>query len=57
MQPGFLRQFPVYAITLYNRQGLTLHCVAVDLRQPIFPHGQLYPTLQGSKSEQTVLSV
>ncbi|KAJ7348106.1 hypothetical protein DFH08DRAFT_699237 [Mycena albidolilacea] len=39
------RQFPLapaYSTTLNSCQGLTLDIVGVDLRRPIFSHGQLY---------------
>ena len=52
-QPGItfrLRrcQFPVhlaFALTINKAQGQTVHFVGVDLRNPVFSHGQLYVTL------------
>jgi hypothetical protein len=42
------RQFPLrpaYATTFNSCQGLTLDRVVVDLRSPVFAHGQLYTAL------------
>ncbi|EJD45353.1 helicase [Auricularia subglabra TFB-10046 SS5] len=42
------RQFPLapaYATTFNSCQGLTLDIVALDLRRPVFSHGQLYTAL------------
>ena len=38
-------QFPLrlaYAVTINKSQGQTYDLVGVDLRQPVFAHGQLY---------------
>lgn len=42
------RQFPLtlaYATTFNSCQGLTLDRIGVDLRRPVFSHGQLYTAL------------
>jgi hypothetical protein len=42
------RQFPLapaYSTTFNSCQGLTLDMVGVDLRRPVFSHGQLYTAL------------
>lgn len=42
------KQFPLrlaYATTFNSCQGLTLDCMVIDLRQPIFAHSQLYTGL------------
>ena len=42
------RQFPLapaYSTTFNSCQGLTLDTVGVDLRRPVFSHGQLYTAL------------
>jgi hypothetical protein len=42
------RQFPLapaYSTTFNSCQGLTLDVIGVDLRRPVFSHGQLYTAL------------
>ena len=42
------RQFPVrlaYAMTINKSQGQSVKYVGVDLRTPVFSHGQLYVAL------------
>ncbi|KAI8557444.1 hypothetical protein RHMOL_Rhmol04G0011300 [Rhododendron molle] len=42
------RQFPVrlaYAMTINKAQGQSVKFVGVDLRTPVFSHGQLYVSL------------
>ncbi|KAG5536158.1 hypothetical protein RHGRI_023821 [Rhododendron griersonianum] len=42
------RQFPVrlaYAMTINKSQGQSVKIVGVDLRTPVFSHGQLYVAL------------
>ncbi|KAG5530927.1 hypothetical protein RHGRI_025763 [Rhododendron griersonianum] len=42
------RQFPVrlaYAMTINKSQGQSVKFVGVDLRTPVFSHGQLYVAL------------
>ena len=42
------RQFPVhlaFAMTINKSQGQSLGTVGMDLRQPVFAHGQLYMAL------------
>ena len=42
------RQFPLapaYSTTFNSCQGLTLEIIGVDLRRPVFSHGQLYTAL------------
>ena len=44
----FRRQLPIrlcFAMTINKSQGQTLHTVGVDLRTPVFTHGQLYVAL------------
>ena len=44
----FRRQLPIrlcFAMTINKSQGQTLHTVGVDLRNPVFTHGQLYVAL------------
>lgn len=36
---------PAYATTLNSCQGLTLDRIIIDLRTPVFAHGQLYTSL------------
>ena len=39
------RQFPIqlaFAMTIHKSQGQTLNRVGIDLRKPVFAHGQLY---------------
>lgn len=54
------RQFPVhlcFAITINKLQGQSLNTVGIDLRQPMFCHGQLYIALSCATdvSKMTVL--
>ncbi|KAI8528138.1 hypothetical protein RHMOL_Rhmol12G0127900 [Rhododendron molle] len=47
------RQFPVrlaYAMTINKAQGQSVKFVGVDLRTPVFSHGQLYVALSRCKS-------
>ena len=42
------RQFPVrlaYALTINKSQGQSVKYVGIDLRTPVFSHGQLYVAL------------
>ena len=44
------RQFPIklcFAMTINKSQGQSLKKVGLDLRVPVFSHGQLYVTLSG----------
>jgi hypothetical protein len=36
---------PAYATTFNSCQGLTLNRIVIDLRTPVFAHGQLYTSL------------
>jgi ATP-dependent exoDNAse (exonuclease V) alpha subunit len=55
------RQFPVqiaFAMTINKAQGQTLRRVGIDLRNPVFAHGQLYVALSratGSLDLRTLL--
>ena len=49
------RQFPLclaYATTFNSCQGLTLDRAVIDLRQPVFAHGQLYTALTRIRNRQ-----
>jgi hypothetical protein len=51
------RQFPVklaFALTINKSQGQSLDEVGVDLRRPVFTHGQLYVALSRAISVQGV---
>ena len=51
------RQFPVrlaFALTINKAQGQTVRFVGVDLREPIFSHGQLYVALSRATSQKRV---
>lgn len=39
------RQFPIYATTINKSQGQSVKYVGIDLRTPVFSHGQLYVAL------------
>jgi len=61
-QPGFTfqlrrRQFPVrlaFALTINKSQGQTVRYVGIDLREPVFAHGQLYVALSRATSHKRV---
>ena len=47
------RQFPLrlaFAMTINKSQGQSVHQVGIDLRSPVFTHGQLYVALSRSTS-------
>jgi hypothetical protein len=49
------RQFPLrlaYATTFNSCQGLTLDRVVLDLRSPVFAHGQLYTSVSRVRTRQ-----
>jgi PIF1-like helicase/Helicase len=51
------RQFPVqlaFAMTINKAQGQTVSHVGVDLRKPVFSHGQLYVALSRATSMQHI---
>ncbi|CEP13636.1 hypothetical protein [Parasitella parasitica] len=51
------KQFPVklcFAMTINKSQGQSLKKVAVDLREPVFTHGQLYVSLSRATSADGV---
>jgi ATP-dependent exoDNAse (exonuclease V) alpha subunit len=51
------RQFPVrlaFAITINKAQGQSVKMVGLDLRVPVFSHGQLYVALSRSTSSQRI---
>jgi ATP-dependent exoDNAse (exonuclease V) alpha subunit len=50
-------QFPLalaFAMTINKAQGQSFQCVGIDLRVPVFAHGQLYVAFSRSKSRQGV---
>ncbi|KAJ2953948.1 hypothetical protein O0L34_g1585 [Tuta absoluta] len=52
------KQFPLkvaYATTIHRSQGQTLDKVGVDLREPVFRHGQLYLALSRVKHSKDVM--
>ncbi|KAG5549497.1 hypothetical protein RHGRI_014734 [Rhododendron griersonianum] len=47
------RQFPIrlaYAMTINKSQGQSINFVGIDLRTPVFSHGQLYVALTRCRS-------
>ncbi|KAE8220535.1 hypothetical protein CF326_g8737 [Tilletia indica] len=51
------RQFPVklaFAMTINKAQGQSVSTVGVDLRQPVFSHGQLYVALSRAKDPSLI---
>jgi hypothetical protein len=47
------RQFPVrlaFAMSINKAQGQSVHMIGLDLRQPVFAHGQLYVALSRATS-------
>ena len=51
------RQFPVrlaFAISINKAQGQSVKRVGIDLRVPVFSHGQLYVALSRSTSSQRI---
>jgi len=51
------RQFPVkpcFAMTINKSQGQTLNCIGLDLRKPVFTHGQLYVALSRARSFDSI---
>jgi len=54
------RQFPLrlcYTMTIDKSQGQTLSRVALDLRQPVFSHGQLYVALSRCTSRNSIIAL
>ncbi|KAF7762454.1 hypothetical protein Agabi119p4_9047 [Agaricus bisporus var. burnettii] len=52
------RQFPVrlsFAMTINKSEGQTLETIGVDLRSPVFAHGQLYVALSRAASSHSAL--
>jgi hypothetical protein len=50
-------QFPVrlaFAMTVNKSQGQSLTCVGLDLRVPVFSHGQLYVALSRCTSQHNI---
>jgi ATP-dependent exoDNAse (exonuclease V) alpha subunit len=51
------KQFPVklsFAMTINKAQGQSLTNVGIDLRYPVFTHGQLYVALSRSTNVETI---
>jgi hypothetical protein len=51
------RQFPVrlaFALTINKSQGQSVKFVGLDLRIPVFSHGQLYVALSRATTEQRI---
>ncbi len=51
------RQYPIqlaFAMTINKSQGQTISRVGIDLRKPIFAHGQLYVALSRSTSSERI---
>jgi len=51
------RQFPVrlaFSMTINKSQGQSLHHVGIDLRKPVFSHGQLYVALSRCTSKNRI---
>ena len=51
------RQFPIhlaFALTINKAQGQTVRFVGVDLREPVFSHGQLYVALSRATSQKCI---
>ena len=54
------RQFPLrlcYAMTFNKCQGQTPHRISIDLRFPVFTHGQLYVAFGRATRRENVLSL
>lgn len=52
------RQFPIsldYACTFHRSQGQTLDKVAIDLREPVFTHGQLYVAMGRVRQARNII--
>ncbi len=52
------KQIPLalaYAVTFNGCQGLTLSCLVLDLRRPVFSHGQLYAAATWVPNSRDVL--
>ncbi|KAI5830322.1 DNA repair and recombination protein PIF1 [Schizophyllum commune Tattone D] len=51
------RQFPVrlaFAVSINKSQGQSVRYVGIDLRTPVFSHGQLYVALSRATSQERV---
>jgi ATP-dependent exoDNAse (exonuclease V) alpha subunit len=51
------RQFPIqlaFAMTINKAQGQTLRHIRIDLRKPVFSHGQLYVVLSHATSSEHI---
>ena len=51
------RQFPVrlaFALTINKAQGQSVKHIGIDLRTPVFSHGQLYVALSRATSSQNI---
>jgi ATP-dependent DNA helicase PIF1 len=51
------RQFPIipaYAITINKSQGQSYECVGINLKTPVFSHGQLYVALSRSRNPNNI---
>jgi ATP-dependent exoDNAse (exonuclease V) alpha subunit len=51
------RQFPIrlaFAMTINKAQGQSVDCIGLDLRVPVFAHGQLYVALSRATSSRRI---
>ena len=52
------RQFPIrlaFAMTINKAQGQTIPYMGLDLRNPVFAHGQLYVALSRVQSKKNII--
>ena len=46
---------PVFAMTINKAQGQTIPYMGLDLRNPVFTHGQLYVALSRVQSKNNII--